>query len=266
MHGGSGAWLTCDVPVPACVTRACPAWLWATLSISQTPCLGSRAACRSLYESSGRNLPMDEITAGQLPQLVAGRHLPLCMTVMYERLTGEHHLKHWGLQQFSLFLKAIGMPLEQAMLFFRHQFSPRWVEGGGGTRHEQERVQRSHMRGAGDQLGRCAGKQGWRHVGCTRLLLPARSPRPLRRLFHDERPVLVQYSTVQYTQCWCGVPCLAAGPLVTSSRRSMRTTYGTTMGRRASAKTGLSGAASRSSARWVGWVNHHQQQEGVCCM
>jgi DNA primase large subunit len=47
------------------------------------------------------------------------------MTVMYERLTGEHHLKHWGLQQFGLFLKAIGLPLEQALLFFRHQFSPR---------------------------------------------------------------------------------------------------------------------------------------------
>lgn len=70
---------------------------------------------------------MDEITAGQLPQLVAGRHFPLCMTVMYERLTNEHHLKHWGLQQFSLFLKSIGLPLEQAMLFFRHQFSPRWA-------------------------------------------------------------------------------------------------------------------------------------------
>lgn len=69
---------------------------------------------------------MGEITAGQLPQLVAGRHLPLCMTVMYERLTNEHHLRHWGLQQFSLFLKTIGLPMEQAMLFFRHQFAPRW--------------------------------------------------------------------------------------------------------------------------------------------
>jgi DNA primase large subunit len=49
------------------------------------------------------------------------------MTTMYERLAGEHHLKHWGLQQFSLFLKAIGLPLEQAMLFFRQQFGPRCV-------------------------------------------------------------------------------------------------------------------------------------------
>lgn len=47
---------------------------------------------------------------------------------------------------------------------------------------------------------------------------------------------------------------LAAGLLVTSSRRSMRTTSGTTMARRASVRTGLNGAVSRSSARWACWL------------
>jgi DNA primase large subunit len=45
---------------------------------------------------------------------------------MYERLASEHHLKHYGLQQMSLFLKHIGLPLEQAVLFWRSMFSPRW--------------------------------------------------------------------------------------------------------------------------------------------
>jgi len=47
------------------------------------------------------------------------------MTVMYERLSNEHHLKHYGLQQMSLFLKHIGLPLEQALMFWRSMFSPR---------------------------------------------------------------------------------------------------------------------------------------------
>ena len=47
------------------------------------------------------------------------------MSVMMERLASESHLKHWGLQQLSLFLKAIGLPMEQALLFFRQQFAPR---------------------------------------------------------------------------------------------------------------------------------------------
>uniref|UniRef100_A0A383W0Q7 DNA primase large subunit C-terminal domain-containing protein n=1 Tax=Tetradesmus obliquus TaxID=3088 RepID=A0A383W0Q7_TETOB len=80
---------------------------------------------RSVYGSDNRKVPVGEISAGQLAGLVAGRHFPLCMSVMYERLASEHHLKHWGLQQFSLFLKSIGLPLEQALLFFRQQFAPR---------------------------------------------------------------------------------------------------------------------------------------------
>ena len=50
---------------------------------------------------------------------------------MYERLAAEHHLKHYGLQQMSLFLKHIDLPLEQALLFWRSMFSPRcakWAE------------------------------------------------------------------------------------------------------------------------------------------
>lgn len=167
-----------------------------------TPCHGYYCACRSLYESSGRNLPMDEITAGQLPQLVAGRHLPLCMTVMYERLTGEHHLKHWGLQQFSLFLKAIGLPLEQAMLFFRHQFSPRCVCGGGGRgsgRLEQERVQISHMRALGASLGVMLAAPGL----CCRRVGPDHC--------NDFFKLSGQYccSTVQYSTHSIGVFCPA---------------------------------------------------------
>ncbi|WIA35479.1 hypothetical protein OEZ86_003910 [Tetradesmus obliquus] len=80
---------------------------------------------RSVYGSDNRKVPVGEISAGQLAGLVAGRHFPLCMSVMYERLASEHHLKHWGLQQFSLFLKSIGLPLEQALLFFRQQFAAR---------------------------------------------------------------------------------------------------------------------------------------------
>jgi hypothetical protein len=106
---------------------------------------------------------MGEITAGQLPALVAGRHFPLCMSVMYERLTGEHHLKHWGLQQFTLFLKAIGLPLEQAMLFFRHQFAPRWDTRGtccdGGSSKAYSRQGMLYTRGA----GRCTASDAAMH-------------------------------------------------------------------------------------------------------
>lgn len=80
---------------------------------------------RSLSAGEGKKLPAGEITAGQVHQLAAERHLPPCMALMYERLASEHHLKHYGLQQMSLFLKHVGLPLEQALLFWRSMFAPR---------------------------------------------------------------------------------------------------------------------------------------------
>ncbi|KAI8468231.1 MAG: eukaryotic and archaeal DNA primase, large subunit-domain-containing protein [Monoraphidium minutum] len=81
---------------------------------------------RSLSSGDARKLPGGgEITAAQVHALAGARQLPPCMTLMYERLSSEHHLKHYGLQQMSLFLKHIGLPLEQAVLFWRSMFSPR---------------------------------------------------------------------------------------------------------------------------------------------
>ena len=50
--------------------------------------------CRSVSNTEGRKVPVGEISAGQLQGLVAGRHFPLCMTLMYERLAAEHHINH----------------------------------------------------------------------------------------------------------------------------------------------------------------------------
>jgi DNA primase large subunit len=75
--------------------------------------------------NSDRALPKGEVTAGQVSGLAAGRHFPLCMHIMYDRLASESHLKHNGRLELGLFLKAIGMPLEQALLFWRTMFGPR---------------------------------------------------------------------------------------------------------------------------------------------
>lgn len=65
------------------------------------------------------------LTAAQAARLASTRRVPACMANMLERLAADHHLKHWGVQQLSLWLKAVGLPLEQALLFWRQQFAPR---------------------------------------------------------------------------------------------------------------------------------------------
>ena len=54
----------------------------------------------------GRRLPKGAVSLSQLPSLVAESHFPPCMTLMYERTVAEHHAKHMGRNQLTLFFKA----------------------------------------------------------------------------------------------------------------------------------------------------------------
>lgn len=51
------------------------------------------------------------------------RHAPLCMKSLNDALKHDRHLKHYGRLQLGLFLKGIGLSVEQALLFWRTAFS-----------------------------------------------------------------------------------------------------------------------------------------------
>jgi DNA primase large subunit len=48
---------------------------------------------------------------------------PPCMRHLHETLRSEHHLKHFGRLQYGLFLKSIGLSLEDALAFWRAEFT-----------------------------------------------------------------------------------------------------------------------------------------------
>ena len=50
------------------------------------------------------------------------KSFPLCMQQLHQGLRAAHHLKHWGRMQYGLFLKAIGLSLDEAMKFWRTEF------------------------------------------------------------------------------------------------------------------------------------------------
>lgn len=54
---------------------------------------------------------------------------PLCMQVVHNHLKVKHHLKHDGRMQYGLFLKGMGVSLEESLKFWRMQFMKGGVDG-----------------------------------------------------------------------------------------------------------------------------------------
>ncbi|CAA0826612.1 Probable DNA primase large subunit [Striga hermonthica] len=63
-----------------------------------------------------------EISLKDIDQ-VAKSSFPLCMRHLFEKLREDHHLKHGGRMQLGLFLKGVGLNLDDALAFWKAEFS-----------------------------------------------------------------------------------------------------------------------------------------------
>ena len=48
---------------------------------------------------------------------------PLCMRRLHKALVKDNHLRHFGRMQYALFLKGLGVPLEELLAFWRSKFA-----------------------------------------------------------------------------------------------------------------------------------------------
>ena len=70
----------------------------------------------------GAERKVGSVNAGDIPQL-AEESFPMCQRHANDVLVENHHLKHGARMQFGLFLKGIGLKLEDALLFWRSEFT-----------------------------------------------------------------------------------------------------------------------------------------------
>jgi DNA primase large subunit len=54
---------------------------------------------------------------------LAQSSFPLCMQALQEALKANHHLRHGGRMQYGLFLKGVGLSLEDALVFWQREFT-----------------------------------------------------------------------------------------------------------------------------------------------
>ncbi|XP_015672423.1 DNA primase large subunit, partial [Protobothrops mucrosquamatus] len=64
---------------------------------------------------------MGKISLEQIDALSV-KSFPLCMRQLHKALRDNHHLRHGGRMQYGLFLKGIGLTLEQALQFWKSEF------------------------------------------------------------------------------------------------------------------------------------------------
>ena len=73
------------------------------------------------FGAAGRGA-VDAVTADAVDDLSRSA-FPLCMASMHSGLKERHRLKHLGRLQYGLFLKGIGLPLEEALVFWQREFT-----------------------------------------------------------------------------------------------------------------------------------------------
>lgn len=69
------------------------------------------------YTNITANIPIESL------DLLAVKSYPLCMRQLHEYLRSAHHMKHGGRLQYGLFLKGIGVTLEDSLRFWREEFT-----------------------------------------------------------------------------------------------------------------------------------------------
>jgi len=71
------------------------------------------------YYKPEKTVVTSKIDASNIEYL-SKEYFPLCMSEILEGLKTKHQLKHWGRLQLGLFLKGIGMKLEDNIIFFNN--------------------------------------------------------------------------------------------------------------------------------------------------
>ncbi|KAI1491429.1 eukaryotic and archaeal DNA primase, large subunit-domain-containing protein [Biscogniauxia mediterranea] len=72
------------------------------------------------YASSTSSVPGADISARNIDALSS--QFPLCMQNLHRSLRRDGHLKHYGRLQYTLFLKGMGLNLEECLIFWRSSF------------------------------------------------------------------------------------------------------------------------------------------------
>ena len=148
---------------------------------------GSAASDYAFGGAGGGEGADDErvVTAGMIDRL-ARAHFPPCMRHLWAEGEAHHHLKHYARLQLGLFLKGVGLAIDEALAFWRKLFQV-------GTRMADDKFKKDHVYNIRHSYGLEGGKKNYKPKSCVPHFPPSPPPSftSLRReSAHPHRPML----------------------------------------------------------------------------
>ncbi|CCH47112.1 DNA primase large subunit [Wickerhamomyces ciferrii] len=113
-----------------------------------------------------------DITASSIYSKKIQENLPLCGSQLMQGLHSTGHLKYIARQQFTLFLKGIGLNLDQALEFWQNEFSKSM---------SQDKFQKEYSYNIRHSYGKEGSRVNYKPWDCRTILS---KPRPAKGEFH----------------------------------------------------------------------------------
>ncbi|SGZ50614.1 CIC11C00000000895 [Sungouiella intermedia] len=126
------------------------------------------------YDSFGENGANSDITADTITTSNITKHFPLCATHLQKNLILSSHLKYGGRQQLGLFLKGIGLNVDEALKFWSYQFTK-------SSKMNMDSFNKEYKYNVRHVYGLEGGRINYKPWDCNTILL---KPKPQKGEYH----------------------------------------------------------------------------------
>lgn len=107
------------------------------------------------YSNNKSALPIESLDS------LSMKSFPLCMRQLHEQLRSVHHLRHGGRLQYGLYLKGIGVTLEDSLRFWRDEFTKIM---------ELDKFEKSYAYNVRYNYGKEGSKKNYAPFSCLRII------------------------------------------------------------------------------------------------
>ncbi|KAE9399311.1 hypothetical protein BT96DRAFT_965698 [Gymnopus androsaceus JB14] len=135
--------------------------------------LATSRAIPLVDEETRLNPILDNLAQGFTAGVPSDWHFPLCMRVLHQTLRRDRHIQHFGRLHYGLFLKVLGLKIDEAIIFWRKSFA-----GGKGS----DKFDKEYRYNIRHSFGLEGGRRNYPAKNCLQLHTAHEAGCPYRQL------------------------------------------------------------------------------------